>query len=73
VKGNLSNLIIPQKCHLETTREIRRKLANDGTHVCRVCHLETPATGEDFFYPARPACGHYMSTGHPDTEYRPPR
>lgn len=73
MKGNLSNVVVPQKRHLEMTQGIRRKLANDGVHVCRVCGLETPARGESFFYPAHPVCGHYMNTGHPDTEYRPPR
>ena len=45
----------------------------DGVHVCLVCGLETPATGDDFYYPASPACGHYARSGHPNTEYRPPR
>jgi hypothetical protein len=43
----------------------------EGVHVCRVCGLETPATGADFYYPAAPACGHYTESGHPNTEYRP--
>ena len=73
MKGNLSNIIIPQRHHLRMSRKIAHLRSADGVHVCRVCGLETPATGEDFFYPAQPTCGHYMNSGHPDTEYRPPR